>query len=312
MVKDISDQGLAFRHAVLSGQTPSTQYSALVQDICSEQKDLKPALLDLSARRLFRDLPLSGNDGMKALARDRLLSELRPLYRDEVIASLVGFIDGVLGFNQNTMYRKPSKVSNSLNPVTSTQLNSVTSASSFYVDSPSRLFLLSFVSFGLYSMLWTFRHWRHYKRIASIAPSAIDSRQKDIKIIPLVSALFEGFYIVGSARRIRARLQELQSSSFNTRPWVTFWLFSLSSFSNFFSATESIGVNFLLLLTSVSIISLSYYQPVRLQRLANEAVKFESGSNPNPEKLRLWDWLVVSTGAFFFLFYIVGLLLPPS
>jgi hypothetical protein len=312
MANDTSGQGLAFRQAVLSGQIPSTQYSAVVQDICSNQTDLKPALLDLSARQLFKDLPLSGNDGLKALARDRLLCELRPLYRDEIIAQLVGFIDGVLNFEGNPIARESSNEAKPPNRVSPIQVNTAASASSFYVDSPSRLFLLSFISFGFYSILWTYRHWRHYKKIASIAPSVLDSRTKDGKIVPFFSAIFEGFYIVGSARRIRHRLQELQSTSCATRPWLTFWLFSLTSFANIFSATESFGVNFLLLLISLSALSLGYFQPVRLQRLANEAVKLETGIEPKYQSLRLWDWILVLSGAIFFLLYVIGLLLPPS
>ncbi len=312
MTSDINRQGLAFRRAALSGQIPSTQYSALVQDICSDQTDLKPALLDLSARQLFRDLPLNGNDGLKALARDRLLSELRPLYRDEVIVQLVGFIDGVLSFVGDNKTAEPSQISKSEYPASPSADSAATLIRSFYVDSPSRLFVLSLASFGFYTVLWTYRHWRHYKKLASIAPSTLDSRKKDIRIVPFISAFFEAFYIVGSARRIRHRLQELQSTTFNTRPWLTFWLFSITSLGNVFSATESLGVNLLLLIIAVSILSLGYLQPVRLQRLANAAVRLESGSEPSPQKLRLWDWLFVLTGAVFFLVYIIGLLLPPS
>ena len=156
-------QGLAFRQAVLASQIPSAQYSALVQDICNDQGNHKPALLDLSARQLFRDLPLGGNDGQKALSRDRLLSELRPLYRDEIIEKLVGFIDGVLGFEGDTKTDKSCQAANSAYTDPPNPIITTASINSFYVDSPSRLFLLSFISGGLYTYLWTYRHWRQYK-----------------------------------------------------------------------------------------------------------------------------------------------------
>ena len=306
-------QGLAFRQAVLASHIPSTQYSALIQDICNEQGNHKPALLDLSARQLFRELPLGGNDGQKALSRDRLLSELRPLYRDEIIAKLVGFIDGVLGFEGDAKTDKSCQAANSAYLDPPSPIITTASISSFYVDSPSRLFLLSFVSSGFYCSLWAYRHWRHYKRIASIAPSALNSRKNDIKIVPFISAFLGDFYILGAARRIKYRLQVLQSPIFNTRPWLTFWLSSpLSWVTNAFSATESFGINILMLSMSVAILAFVCFQPFRLQRLANEAVKLELGSEPLPHKLKLWDWLFVLSGAIYFIFLIIGLLMPPS
>lgn len=313
MTSDPYHQGLAFRQAVLTSQIPCAQYSALVQDICSEQANHKPALLDLSARQLFRDLPLGGNDGQKALARDRLLSELRPLYRDEIIAKLVGFIDGVLDFEGDAKTDKSCQVAYSVYPDPPNKAITTASISSFYVDSPSRLYLLSFISGGLYTYLWTYRHWRQYKRIAGIAPSILDSRKNDNKIVPFMSAFFGDFYILGTARRIKCRLQDLQSPIFNTKPWLTFWLFSPLSWVNIlFSATESVGMNILLLLISAVVHSLVVFQTVRLQRLANEAVKLESGSEPIPHKLKVWDVLFIWIGALFFLIQIVALLMPPS
>ena len=56
MSNELFNAGLAFRQAVQSRQIHPHQFGALLQDICTDQPALKPALLDLSARQDFRGL----------------------------------------------------------------------------------------------------------------------------------------------------------------------------------------------------------------------------------------------------------------
>ena len=91
--------GKSFRDIALANDIRPYQYGAIIQDIIGESQGIKPAMLDLAARRLFQELPLKGSTGQKNLAKNQLLNELSPLYREEIIADLEHFIEGVLGLS---------------------------------------------------------------------------------------------------------------------------------------------------------------------------------------------------------------------
>ena len=92
--------GKSFRAIVLAQSLQPYQYGAVIQDIIRESQEIKPALRDLSARRQFQELPLKGSISQKRLAKYQLLSELRPLYRDDILADLEHFIEGVLDLEE--------------------------------------------------------------------------------------------------------------------------------------------------------------------------------------------------------------------
>lgn len=314
MVNELFNAGLAFRQAVQSRQIPPHQFGSLLQDICTDQPGLKPALLDLSARQVFREIMLREPTTQKRLAKDRLLSELRPLYRDEIIAQLAAFIEGALDLKTSDQIASGLQTTTEWSQHNLGQReNAGFAPGSFYADSPSRLLLLSVLSFGAYTFLWSYRHWRHYKRVAAMSQSLTVLRKNDGRILPFWSAIFEGFYIIGAARRIRLRLHELGLNSDEPRPWLVFILFSLiPSLINLFQASESILTNAALLAVSISIITIAYLQPARLQKLANQILQQESGERPQFRSLNPWDWLFIISGAIFSALYIAGILMPPS
>ena len=55
---DLFECGLNFRKAVLEKGVPPENFKSLLRDVCSEHDELMPALLDLTTRLLFKDLPL--------------------------------------------------------------------------------------------------------------------------------------------------------------------------------------------------------------------------------------------------------------
>lgn len=95
---DLYEAGLKFRRAVLEHGIPPEQFNSLLRDVCSDYVELKPALLDLATRSLFRDLPFTGTPSQQTLAHDRLLSEMQPLYRDEIVSEIMEFVEGALGY----------------------------------------------------------------------------------------------------------------------------------------------------------------------------------------------------------------------
>jgi hypothetical protein len=314
MEHELFNAGLAFRQAVQSRQIPPQQFGSLVQDICSNQPELKPALLDLSARQVFIEIMLQEPAAQTTLAKDRLLSDLRPLYREEIVAQLTAFIEGALDLKASDQNVPGSQATIERSPQKFRQHDIVNVApGSFYADSPSRLVLLSVLTFGAYTFLWTYRHWRHYKRVAALSNSLTTLRKNDGRILPFWSAFFEGFYIVGAARRIRLRLNELGLNTDEPRPWLVFTLFSLvPSLINLFQASESVFTNAVLLVVSISIITIACMQPAHLQKLANRVLQQESGERPRFRSLNAWDWLFILAGGIFSVLYIIGILVPPS
>ncbi len=90
--------GLQFRQSVLDGKLAAEQYGAILLDLCHDRDDLKPALLDISKRRSFKELPLTGTPAQMILARDGLVGELEALYLPEIVAEMMDLIEGILGF----------------------------------------------------------------------------------------------------------------------------------------------------------------------------------------------------------------------
>ena len=95
---NLFESGLNFRRAVLEKGILPEQFKSLLRDVCSEHDELMPALLDLTTRRLFKDLPFTGTPSQQTLARDSLLSEVQPLYRDGIVSEIMEFVEGALGY----------------------------------------------------------------------------------------------------------------------------------------------------------------------------------------------------------------------
>jgi hypothetical protein len=90
--------GLAFRQAVLENKVSPDRYSAILLDLGGQLENVNPALSELSRRKIFKDLPLTGSAAEKILARDKLACDIKALYRHEVAAELIDLVEGVLGF----------------------------------------------------------------------------------------------------------------------------------------------------------------------------------------------------------------------
>ena len=296
------ETGKSFRDIALANNLQPYQYGAIIQDIIGESNEIKPALLDLSARRLFQELPLKGSIGQKNLAKTQLLYELRPIYREEIIADLEYFIEGVLGLSNRMQNNKDAA---------HFQVNAIKERS-FYADNPSRLFFLVFLTGGFYHLLWTYRHWRHYKKLALNSEPTQVARQNDPHIIPFWCAFFADFYIVGAARRIREKSNEYAIKGQAFRPWLVFILFSVSSSSpNFLEATESVANNIFILLVLLLFDCLMAAQLAILQNRANRILESE-GTSLNFRSLNSWDCIFIGFGFVFFILFAIFTLVPPS
>ena len=187
----------------------------------------------------------------------------------------------------------------------------------FYVDNPQKIFWLSMITGGLYPALWFYRHWRHFKRRAIECQKLnIENPikyEKDSEISPFWPAFFCGYYIVGTARRIRDRLRYLGSSEFSTGPWWAFWLFSLSNLPTWrYETTENIRQNIVVLVVDLIGISISSWQITRLQIKANQSILLSHETESiSRKKLKRWDLIFLFVGVISTIVYIFGSILPP-
>ena len=187
----------------------------------------------------------------------------------------------------------------------------------FYVDNPQKIFWLSILTGGFYHLLWFYRHWRHFKR------RAIESQKlnienpikydKDSEIVPFWSTFFCGYYIVGTARRIRDRLRYLGSSGFSTGPWWAFWLFSFNNLPTWrYEPTENISENIVVLFVSLVGIAIASWQVTRLQIKANQSILLSHETESiSRKKLKRWDLIFLILGLIFTTLYIFDSILPP-
>jgi len=187
--------------------------------------------------------------------------------------------------------------------------------STFYPETPNKVFWLSFISLGTYSLLWFYRHWRHFKR-RSVECKRLNLEnslkyEEDIRIIPFWSAWFCHFYIVGTARRIRERLKSLGSSEWQTGPWWAFVLFSIHYPLSKYESTESIRLNIAVDLLWIIAIAIHSWQITRLQIKANHSIIL-SQEMESIKKARYtkWDIVCLVFGLIVFPLFVFGLIFP--
>ena len=187
----------------------------------------------------------------------------------------------------------------------------------FYVDNPQKIFWLSILTGGFYPALWFYRHWRHFKRRAIECQKLnIENPikyEKDSEISPFWSTFFCGYYIVGTARRIRDRLRDIGSSESSTGPWWAFWINAIGGSVLRSETPQNYGLDSEMLLISIIISLILSWQITRLQIKANKSIILSNEMESIDEiKFKRWDILFLIFGLVFSLLFIIGSIIPPS
>ena len=185
----------------------------------------------------------------------------------------------------------------------------------FYLDNPKKIFILSMLSCGFYDFLWFYRHWRHYKRRAIALTKSnqldLDIYPKDMDIIPFWSTFFCGFYIVGTARRIRDKMKSAGFSNYEIGPWWAFFLFGNDGIVALFGGTSDINLNVMIYLIDVLVVAISAWQITRLQIKANEYMTLSNEcENVIEVKYKKWDIFICLIGFLVGFFNLIGTILP--
>ena len=187
---------------------------------------------------------------------------------------------------------------------------------SFYRDNPKKIFILSMISCGFYDVLWFYRHWRHFKRRSvkfnEINQQNLDTYPKDKDIIPFWSAFFCGFYIVGTARRIRDKIKSAGFSNYAIGPWWAFLLFGNNAIYGSFEGTSDFNLNVMVYFFDVLIVAISTWQITRLQIKANEYMTLSNECKDVIEvKYNKWDIIISLIGFILGFFSFIGTIFPP-
>ena len=186
---------------------------------------------------------------------------------------------------------------------------------SFYIDNPKKVFILSMISCGFYDLLWFYRHWRHFKRRAiglkAINQKKLDTYPKDKDIIPFWSTFFCGFYIVGMARRIRDKMKSAGYINYATGPWWAFALFGNDTIFGLFEATSDITLNIIVYIIDVLVVAISTWQITRLQIKANEYMILSNEcGNVIEVTYKKWDIVICLIGFVIGFFNLISTIFP--
>ncbi len=188
-------------------------------------------------------------------------------------------------------------------------------STTFYVEKASKIFLLTFLTGGLYVFLWSFFHWRHFKRRSLAEIKTFNEKDRKIRIwIPLLVHL----YIIGLGRRIKLALKEkkinLKRIDFN--PWLNWLVFVYSSPDriiekiisfigtpefNLFSLYIQIVMIYFFIVSVISSI------PMRMQIGANKYMLISNEINYIKTKFTTFDKLILTFGIFYTFLSLVGL-----
>jgi len=186
---------------------------------------------------------------------------------------------------------------------------------SFYQDNPKKIFVLSILSAGFYELIWFYRHWRHFQRrsvvLNKINKANLVTHKKDKDIVPFWSTFFCGFYIVGTARRIRDKMKSAGFSNFETGPWWAWLFYGNYKFLSFFQGTSDINFNLSIFLFDVLLVAISSWQITRLQLKANEYINLSKENETIIEvNFKKWDIIVLLVGFILGFFNLIGTILP--
>lgn len=308
--EELQQMGKQLALFILQQKTSKTisiaKLQGFVADCTAVDANLGPPLKDLVSRPSFLSLVSKASSSSGQLQKDALIEEIRAIYTSSTIHSINEFLNGFLDLNSGQR-EHPAPYTPA--PPAPKHLNTATKITSFYVDLPSRLLLLNLLSGGFYSYLWTYRHWRHYKRRAL---QGFPGQPNDSRITPFWSALLDFFYIIGTARRIRRKMVELGLHEKRPSPWTTFALFNSTLLTWCLESTENLAINTMLLLLIFGISLLSCYQITRLQRFANLAMKHQGEIDAPSRPLNRWDIGVTLIGGITTLVACFNILLPSS
>ena len=331
--------------AYIKSCKPSVQQlQAFLSDLLAGD-DILGAAKDLVARPSFQTLRGDIETGMGNSRRLAIQAELSAVYLPDVVTKLDQVIQGLLDHrlradgnalsgeaaaevdgksqerfvgkstsNDSALIRSvtPVEDSEAEAPLSSVHLDDETPY--FYTTNPHVLLALTFFTFNLYDYVWMYLFWSHLKERSKKVEEPFYPKNKSI--VPFWSAWFNHFYIVGTARRIRRRLQLLGRESAATQPWVAFVFVSMLPPAadrlqeKYFNNSPSVNDNFLVFLALSAVQVLASYQVFRLQRLANQAVLIESPTSRIRKRPTILQLLVISIGFVIWFLWAVATIVP--
>jgi len=280
-------------------QNANLKLGSLINDLGLKSNSQKTALSWLVGRPAFRQLLYVNADAQSRSLIANILDESTAIFSLDLTNYIEQFLLGFCLFSsETTAYSQTSSTGKDAK-----NEHSDGTLAPFYEISPALLFTLSYFTVGIYDFLWLYRHWRHFKRRAISQNDFFF--ESDKKITPWWSAALFIFFLVGTARRIKGKLDELGKTSPRIYVWPTIaivWFGSvisspelLLSLSGQTTATSNEWLPSGVLLLFLGLNALSPLFLAFLQASANEANSSFSRSH-KPWRMRPWDYVILVFG----------------
>ncbi|KAF2408384.1 hypothetical protein ACMSI6_14750 [Pseudomonas antarctica] len=167
-------------------------------------------------------------------------------------------------------------------------------SSEFYVISKTKLLVLSFLSFGLYTYIWSYKNWSVYKK----------AHQLDIW--PLARAIFFIFFMHQLYRRADDRVARSgRKFDFDFEQWATVFVVVTVGARVFEMAANRIETWFAYKPLAILAVPLCAYILQQAQGLINFAAGDPEGQSN--ARFNLWNYLVIVPGAIMWCLTLMGL-----
>ncbi|PIB44369.1 hypothetical protein AOA59_13540 [Pseudomonas sp. 2822-15] len=170
----------------------------------------------------------------------------------------------------------------------------VKTSAEFYVISKTKLLVLSFLSFGLYTYIWSYKNWSLYKK----------AHQLDIW--PLARAIFFIFFMHQLYRRAADRVARSgRKFDFDFEQWATVFVVVTVGARVFEVAAKRIDSWSVYQPLAILAIPLCAYILQQAQGLINFAAEDPEGKSN--ARFNLWNYLVIVLGAVMWGLTLMGL-----
>ena len=292
----------------------------LVNDLGLRNNSEKTILLWLIGRPVFKKLFYAGTAQEARYLVSETTEEARSIFSSGMTNYLEQFLFGFCSLSNDQASIAQTSQSRSLHTSNGSEKDFSRIFAPFYEMPPVGTFLLSYLTLGFYDFLWIYRHWRHMKWRA--VEKDFYLFESDKKIIPFWSAFFSGWYIIGTARRIKSQLKLVGNGSPLIYIWLTFAIFGLGSRLTPDLLTELAGplvkahnhANGSSLPADFSVGIMTFYlvlhaaSPFLLSILQAGANKVNSSfaSSSKVWRMRIWDYVILVFGLLAF----VGNVIP--
>ncbi len=161
----------------------------------------------------------------------------------------------------------------------------------FFVTSKTKLLVLYFMTMGVYSIYWFYKHWKTHQSVM------------DKTIIPVLRAIFSIFFTHALFHRIEDFSIKKGLAKWNATFYATIFvlLSVISAIIDFFSI--KMGTSGVLDIISLGLFMVLFYPLYKAQMMANQVCDDPKGQTNS--QFSLYNILFIILGGFFWIVYLL-------